>query len=359
MRTLRRLGATTLVLVLDADVAGKGASERGVEAAIENLLAYSVSPHERYGGTLRCQVAVLEAGSDPCDFLAERGAEAFREVLSGRQDVFDFKIDRVLERTDVLSVEARLAAARELMETASLADDPARRALYRQSIAERLGIPEETLRFRPAPRRRPDGEEAPEGGAAGPEFSGPGALRRRAERDLAGLLIRFPRGIGEARATADLDLLEDPVAREVCAAVEALVEGEKDFDEFDEKALLDRLSERATEFAVDCLEERDRERAESGPGKQPRSVEERLRKAAVALWKLQAPERLEELAKGIADAEAAGDGERAAALLRERIKLTRALAGRPAELDPDGRRRLLDMRERASRLRAAPRGQGG
>jgi DNA primase len=151
MKVLRRQGASTVVLVLDGDSAGLRASERGVETAIEDLLERAVSPDERQGASLRCQVAVLEAGADPCDFIAERGSEAFREVLAGRKDVFDFKIDRVLDRTDRTSADARLAAARELMETAALARDPARRALYRQRIAERVGVPEETLAFpRPA-----------------------------------------------------------------------------------------------------------------------------------------------------------------------------------------------------------------
>ncbi|MHC4503432.1 MAG: DNA primase [Planctomycetota bacterium] len=329
IRLLRRMGARRVVLVYDADAAGVRAAERGLDILLE----------EDIGGA----IVRLEGGLDPCDFLGARGADAFAEALSKAEDVFEFKITETLERhgaRDPADVQARTEAARELMETAARSRDPVKRALLRKRVAERLEVPEETLSFPEPPRSAgtPPGawpgalQEAGPAPGVNERPGGPEALDRRAERELAGLLLRFPRGLAIAREEAELDRIEDPLAREVVEALEAVAERiAENSGRLDSPALLDRLGEEATAFAADELAQ---------PAVEPERMADCIRKAAVALWLGQARSRMEKLTLEIKKAEKTGDEERLGARLRERQDLVRQMHARKARSDPDARRRI-------------------
>ncbi|MHC5056444.1 MAG: DNA primase [Planctomycetota bacterium] len=326
LRLLRRMGATKALLVFDADAAGLRAAERGLEILFE----------EDFPGA----VVTLEDGLDPCDFLAERGPEAFAEALGRARDAFEFKISQVVAGRDISDLNARTEAAHALMETASRSSDPVKRALLRRRVAERLDVPEETLAFptRPGGAREDENARAARSVSARP--GGAESLDVRAERELAALLAAFPAGVEIAEEEAwEGDVTEgggmgwagatqDPLAQAVMAAA---VEVANSAENTDAKALLDRLSADAVTFAVDAMEQND--------GASHERMEERVRKSAIALWLRRAQKRLEELTAEVKSADKEGDEDRHRGLLRERQELLRETHERRTRSDPDARRR--------------------
>ena len=326
LRLLRRMGADRAVLVFDADEAGLRAAERGLEILFE----------EDFPGA----VVTLEGGLDPCDFLAERGAEAFAEALHGARDAFEFKIARVVDGRDMSDLNARTEAAHALMETAGRSDDPVKRALLRRRVAERLDVPEETLAF----PRRTGGVRAEENARATRSVSerpgGADSMDVRAERDLAGLVAACPAAVDIARDEAWREeetkddgeswtgAIQDALAQEVMTAAEELANSGRNTDA---RALLDRLSPQAVEFVVDAMERND--------GVPLDRMEERVRKAAVALWLRHARKRMDRLTAEVKSADKQGDEDRLRGLLKESEELRRETHERRRRSDPDARRR--------------------
>lgn len=74
-RILKRYGRR-VILVFDSDVAGMAAAQRAVEVCLTEKLDL--------------RLAFVPEGKDPCDYLLQAGAEAFRQVLSKSVDVVDY-----------------------------------------------------------------------------------------------------------------------------------------------------------------------------------------------------------------------------------------------------------------------------
>jgi len=75
-RILKRY-AKRIVLLFDSDIAGKSAANR----ALEVCLAEKVD----------VRLAFVPEGKDPCEFLLEAGADAFKAVIYRAEDVLEFK----------------------------------------------------------------------------------------------------------------------------------------------------------------------------------------------------------------------------------------------------------------------------
>jgi DNA primase len=93
---LRRL-ADRVVLVFDGDEAGMSAADRSLELFL--------------GHEIDLRVVALPAGLDPCDFLLQRGAPAFRELAEGATDPLTYLLDRAQTRFDFNSDEGARRAA--------------------------------------------------------------------------------------------------------------------------------------------------------------------------------------------------------------------------------------------------------
>ncbi len=331
LRLLRRMGAEKALLVFDADAAGLRAAERGLEILFE----------EDFPGA----VVTLEGGLDPCDFLAERGTDAFAEALGAAREAFEFKIARVVAGRDMSDLNARTDAAHALMETASRSSDPVKRALLRRRVAERLDVPEETLAF---PARTGGAREEENAQAARSVSARPGgadSVGLRAERDLAGLLAACPAAVDIAEEEAWredeaeegggswIDAMQDPLAQAVMTAAAELANSGGNTDA---RALLDRLSADTVTFAVDAMERND--------GVSQDRMEERIRKAAIALWLGRAQKRMDELTAEVKSADKDGDEDRHNELLRVRQELLRETHERRRRSDPDARRRAAARR---------------
>jgi DNA primase len=136
LRGLRRL-ADRVVLVFDGDEAGQSAADRSLELFL--------------GSELDLRVLTLPAELDPCDFLLERGAGAFREMVEKARDPLAYVLDRAASRFDPDSVEGSRQAAEWVL--GILKSVPATHGLGVEvkidkaldTLSFRLRVPKETL----------------------------------------------------------------------------------------------------------------------------------------------------------------------------------------------------------------------
>jgi DNA primase len=207
--------ADEVVVVFDSDLAGRRAADR----AMELFLAHDV----------RILVAVVPQGKDPCDYCAEHGADAFRAVLDGAADAFQYKWALVQEELDGATNPAARQRALEAM-LASVLKAPAlaqqdlrlERDLILGHMSRTLGIPEATLRAEFRRLRRRDGRSA-----AGTEVgrnlpAGAGRGRRwAAERELLTALVCRPSAMEDIAEALPPSRLRTPEFRRLYEALRA------------------------------------------------------------------------------------------------------------------------------------------
>lgn len=119
------------VLMLDADDAGRGATER------------SFGIHQRIG--LEVLVAPLPAGRDPADVVQEDGAEAIQKVIGSARPLLEFKLEQTIEKLPLDTPEARSRAVGEVARVLGLHPDPIARHEYVFSAARRIGVDAEVI----------------------------------------------------------------------------------------------------------------------------------------------------------------------------------------------------------------------
>jgi DNA primase len=173
-----------VVLVFDADAGG----ETGVDRALEIFVSQNVD----------LRVATLPPGLDPCDLLAQQGAEPFLKALADAVDVLEFKLNRVWETEAGQGVEGQRRAVEAVLGIIALApelpgqDGAVKQELMVNRIAQRLGLREETvwarlreLRARKTPSSSTTGRHDPAEGKQ--QAPAPGR-----ERELLQLLLADP-----------------------------------------------------------------------------------------------------------------------------------------------------------------------
>ncbi|HVV35166.1 MAG TPA: DNA primase [Acidimicrobiales bacterium] len=129
LRTLR-VFAPRIVLAYDADAAGQAAAERFY--AWERDLDLSL------------HVLALPKGADPAD-LARRDPAALRQALRDARSFLDFRVQRVLDASDLRSPEGRAKAAEGALEMVAEHPNETTQGIYIGKIAQQLEIPEPVL----------------------------------------------------------------------------------------------------------------------------------------------------------------------------------------------------------------------
>ncbi len=116
-----------VVLALDADAAGQEAMLRAQRVAA--------------GRRMRLRVAAMPAGEDPAEMMAvPEGAERFRALLQGAEELTAFQVGLVLSRTDGASPVERDRALGEVAPVlAGMGETAGREDLVRR-VAERLDL---------------------------------------------------------------------------------------------------------------------------------------------------------------------------------------------------------------------------
>lgn len=122
-RLLRRY-TKAVVLCYDGDSAGFEATQKAFrELAIEGLSV---------------RVVELPGGDDPDTFLKAQGAEAFREMLKGARDFFDFKLDRATRDGLLATANGRATVANECAALLAVMTDHITRDSQINHVATRL-----------------------------------------------------------------------------------------------------------------------------------------------------------------------------------------------------------------------------
>ena len=201
-----------MVLLYDNDAPGLKATFR----AGDILLAHGV----------RVRVATLPTGDDP-DSLAQRGgAAAVESVIHDAIDLLERKLQLLEGKGWFNDVHKAREALDRLLPTLRAASDPVTRELYTSRVAERLGIPRETIAAEAAlkgpPSAAPIRPAAPvqRTTARGPSLPRlPGA---EMERKLLRLLALNRTWLTRARDEIDPGLFQIPAFHRVFKALIAL-----------------------------------------------------------------------------------------------------------------------------------------
>lgn len=130
LELLRRY-TTSVILLFDADQAGKNAAMRGIEIAIE--AGFDVD------------TVVLPKGEDPDSFIRKSGAEAFGDALVRKQPFIETKAQWFEEQGGFSDPAKATVAIRSIMETVAKIPDAIKRDLFIRKIAMRFRIMESTL----------------------------------------------------------------------------------------------------------------------------------------------------------------------------------------------------------------------
>ena len=136
LHALRRL-TDRVVLVYDADAAGQSAADRALEFFL--------------GSDLDLRVVTLPANLDPCDFLLDLGAEAFRALVEQAADPLSYLLARSAVRFDLDSAEGSRRAAEWIL--GLMSHIPAthhlglevKQAKVLDRLSQRLRVPLDTL----------------------------------------------------------------------------------------------------------------------------------------------------------------------------------------------------------------------
>jgi len=196
-RRLSRL-CDRVVLVFDPDEAGQKSTARSIEVLLNE--------------DMEIRVARLPTGLDPCDFIVERGGDAFRRLVEESIGFFEFRLELARRENDQTSIEGRTAAFRQVGEFAARVKDPTQRDMIVRWIADELNVnPRSVWSFVESradsgrPRRAPEGK--PEARKVSAHDAVPG--------ELLGVLLSRPELIAEVAGRVPLRVMKECAETEV------------------------------------------------------------------------------------------------------------------------------------------------
>jgi len=193
------------ILMLDADAAGQGATER------------SFGSHHRLG--IEVLVATLPRGRDPADLVATDGSEGIRKIIEQAQPLLEFKVEQLLQKTLLDTPEARSRAIREVAQVLGWHPDPIARHEYVFKAAQRIGVDPEAVQRALAEERVSPG---PSGDGSGRDQDRrlPGHVK--VEREALQLLLTRAREIERWTDMVSESDFTSPPRRELFRASSAL-----------------------------------------------------------------------------------------------------------------------------------------
>lgn len=130
IRLLRRY-SKNICLLFDSDRAGEAAMLRSFDLLLEE--------------DMQVKVASLSPGEDPDSFIRKFGVDEFRQRIQNASSLFDFKLDRLMAKYDVKSVDHRTRIASEMLPTVQKFSSAVAQSAYIRQLAYRLNVPEAAL----------------------------------------------------------------------------------------------------------------------------------------------------------------------------------------------------------------------
>jgi len=213
--------ADRVTLVLDGDAAG----QRRANEILDLFLA----------GQLDLRVLTLPEGLDPCDFLFQRGAEAFAEAISEAIDALEHKLRLETRNIDPASgtyeanqaLENVLATLAKAPRPGNVSDSEKRlrEDQFLARVARRFHVEEATIRTRLGTLRT-ETTRRQTSFDRGPDDLPPTSVTAtdRWERELLEILIQEPEAIARAAESITPEQLQDPHLRRVYAKCCELLE---------------------------------------------------------------------------------------------------------------------------------------
>jgi DNA primase len=216
---LLRCDCREVTVLFDGDAAGLAAPARAAQAILPAGISGKVAVLPSAGGK-----------TDPDEFAREKGLSAVEALLAAAAPLTEFLIDRAIEKSGELhapdSMEAKVAAFRELRPTVALAPAGLARTVFEERIAKRLGVDLAALQRElesPAPARgRP--QPRPPAGLAPARTGRFRVLLASPAVDALGLLAAWPADLGPA--AEDENLLGVLPPGPVADAARGLLSGE-------------------------------------------------------------------------------------------------------------------------------------
>lgn len=221
IQTLKRF-TSRFYVVFDADEAGDKATLR----SLEMFLNEGLSP----------RVVILPSGSDPDEFIQQKGVENFREKMEIAPLLIEYFIERAIEKKNLSLPEGKVEVVKEVMPIIGHIREPIVQDEYIRKLSERLGVREDRIRslgLSPAPHRAK-------------ELSSPIDETRR-EEFLLTLMLQKPELILSVDAVEVVDDLDSHLLQEIAKTVIALYQKE---GEVEITTLIDQLGDEKGKLAT-------------------------------------------------------------------------------------------------------------
>jgi DNA primase len=197
-----------VVLCFDSDEAGQKAAVRSLDHLLSSGLAV--------------RVALVPAPDDPDSFIKAKGGEAFKQLIAGADDFFDYYLNRLCLQNDVNGDKGRLVILRDMAGAVQKTGSAVLVDKYAQKTALRLGVTPESVRaeFKKIAKARPaavpaatPAAEAPSEDVSFEELEQP----RPSDKEfwLLKLLLRHDELASPAQQFLDANWLPHPLVRSV------------------------------------------------------------------------------------------------------------------------------------------------
>ncbi len=131
-RLMRRY-SPLVCICYDSDSAGRRATEKAIELLTQ--------------ADVEVRVLRIEGAKDPDELIRNRGKEAFSLVLQRGKPQFDFKLDAVLQKYDLLNVDEKAKAAKEVCQILADISSSMEREIYLPLCAKRLEVTIQSLQM--------------------------------------------------------------------------------------------------------------------------------------------------------------------------------------------------------------------
>lgn len=193
-----------VVLVFDADLAGKSAAERGLELLGESRVDISV--------------ATLPEGLDPAEVVSEKGNDEFRRLIDRAVSLIDFCLSQAIMKHDLSKAQGRIRASEETLSVVAALSNKIAQEEALKTLAQKIAVSEDALRLefkklssRPSRgRREPTAAERPR--PEGERFSDDPATiaQSQREKEILKLILQHPVEFRNKQAELSEDLFVHP-----------------------------------------------------------------------------------------------------------------------------------------------------
>ena len=193
---------------------------------------------------MEVRVLKITGAKDADEYLRTYGKDAFRSMITESRTAFDFKLEGVLARHDVNTVDGKIRAARELSEIIAAVGSGVERELYIASASKALGISKENIandvkRFMSKEHRQKKEKEHRElilsarnfGDRINPDAAKDPAAAA-AEDAIIGMLLLFPehrKSIANGKTVLEKEDFFTEMGRRAFVAIMEMEQGEHGF----------------------------------------------------------------------------------------------------------------------------------